>query len=130
MRQGTPLTDADRRPWLAEIARMIATWRQTPAPGIVACSALRRDYRQLIAAGGTDVRFVYLRGDFALISQRLTSRQGHFMPASLLESQFETLEEPGDSEPAITLEAGPPAHELVEQVIARLELAPRAGPRG
>jgi gluconokinase len=123
MRQGTPLNDADRLPWLQEIARTIGDWRAAGRPGIVACSALRRRYREIIAAGAEDLRFVYLRGSFSLIEQRLAARQGHFMPKSLLDSQFMTLEEPAADEPAITLDIDAPAAELADHVQAALHLS-------
>lgn len=122
MRQGIPLDDADRKPWLREIAGTISGWRAAGKSGIVACSALRRRYREIIAAGAEDVRFVYLRGDFSLIEQRLATRQGHYMPSSLLGSQFATLEEPAPDEPAITLDTGAPAGELVDQVLSIFHL--------
>ena len=122
MRQGIALTDEDRAPWLREIARTINGWRAAGKAGIIACSALRRRYRDIITDQKEDVRFVYLRGSFSLIEQRLASRQGHYMPASLLDSQFEALEEPGAGEPAITLDTGAPAHELVNEVLNRLHL--------
>ncbi len=123
MRQAIPLNDADREPWLHEIARTISDWRAAGKAGIVACSALRRRYREIIAAGAADVRFVYLRGGASLIEQRLAARQGHYMPASLLDSQFATLEEPAADEPAITLDTGAPAGELVNEVLSTLHLA-------
>lgn len=123
MRQGVPLSDADRLPWLHDIARAIGGWRAAGKPGIVACSALRRSYRDIIAAGAEDLRFVYLRGNFSLIEQRLTARQGHFMPTSLLESQFMTLEEPASDEPALTIDTGAPVGELVNAVLGALHLA-------
>ncbi len=123
MRQGIPLNDADREPWLHEIAGTINNWRAAGKPGIVACSALRRRYRDIIAGGAADVRFVYLRGGFSLIEQRLAARQGHYMPASLLDSQFATLEEPAADEPAITIDTGAPAGELVDHILAALHLA-------
>ncbi len=123
MRQGIPLTDADREPWLREIASTIGGWRAAGKPGIVACSSLRRSYREIIAGGAEDVRFVYLRGSFTLIEQRLATRQGHYMPVSLLDSQFATLEEPAPDEPAITIDTGAPAGELVNEVLGTLHLA-------
>jgi gluconokinase len=123
MRQGIPLTDDDREPWLHEIANTLGGWRAAGKPGIVACSSLRRRYREIIAAGEGDVRFVYLRGSFSLIEQRLATRQGHYMPPSLLDSQFATLEEPAPDEPAITLDTGAPVGELVNEVLATLHLA-------
>lgn len=117
MRLGVALDDADRAPWLQEIARTLHNWRADGKPGVIACSSLRRRYREVISDAAADVRFVYLRGGFSLIEQRLAMRQGHYMPVSLLESQFATLEEPAPDEPAITLETGAPASALVEQVL-------------
>lgn len=123
MRQGVPLTDADRAPWLQEIAKTIQNWRAAGKAGIVACSSLRRSYREIIRAGATDLRFVYLRGSFQLIEQRLATRQGHYMPVSLLSSQFATLEEPAADEPALTLDTGESSGALVENVLKNLNLA-------
>jgi gluconokinase len=122
MSRGVPLDDADRAPWLEEIARRLQAWRAAGKPGIIACSSLRRSYREIIAQGNEDVRFVYLRGRFSLIAQRLAARQGHYMPVSLLESQFATLEEPAPDEPAITIDTGTPASGLVNEVLRTLHL--------
>jgi gluconokinase len=122
MARGVPLDDFDRAPWLQQIARTIHAWRATGKPGVIACSSLRRRYREIIADGADDVRFVYLRGEFSLIEQRLAARQGHYMPASLLESQFATLEEPAGDEPAITMPAGAPVSKLVNEVLIALSM--------
>lgn len=122
MSQGIPLTDTDRQPWLQTIASTIQTWRQAGQPGVIACSSLRRCYRETIAGTADDLRFAYLRGSFPIIKQRLATRQGHYMPASLLESQFATLEEPAPDEPAITLDTGAPAEELVADMLRILDL--------
>lgn len=122
MSQGIPLTDEDRLPWLAEIARTIQAWRAAGQPGVVACSALKRDYREVIADQAQDLRFAYLRGSFPLIAQRLTARQGHYMPPSLLESQFATLEEPAADEPVITLDTCESAEQLVAGILAAMDL--------
>ena len=94
MSQGLPLNDDDRAPWLAAIAQWIDARCELSEPGIVSCSALKRAYRQRIVGARDRVRLVYLRGDMALIGRRLQARKHHFMPATLLESQFATLEEP------------------------------------
>jgi gluconokinase len=96
MASGIPLTDDDRWPWLD---RIVAEMRRASAAGehaVVACSALKQAYRDRLATGG-DVRVVYLKGDASTIAPRLAHRSGHFMPASLLPSQFAALEEPKDA---------------------------------
>jgi carbohydrate kinase (thermoresistant glucokinase family) len=125
MRAGTPLTDGDRQSWLEAIAARVNEWRAGGVGGIVACSALKRAYRRIIiGTGGSadkpDVTLVYLRGDPPLIRRRLNERQHHFMPASLLDSQFATLEEPGADEHPIVLDAAKSAPELVAEVWRRL----------
>src|ERR1700692_3245572 len=94
MRAGTPLDDRDRQPGLEKIAGALEAWRAGGKSGVIACSALHRDYRSTIRAAKDDVVFVYLRGDQALFARRVAARQGHFMPPHLLASQFATLEEP------------------------------------
>lgn len=104
MSQGIPLNDEDRRPWLQTIADMIQHWRNGGQSGVIACSALRRSYREIIAAGAEDVCFAHLHGERTLIAQRLAERRGHFMPIALLDSQFATLEVPSCGERAINLD--------------------------
>lgn len=104
MAGGTPLTDADRWPWLAAIAGVMAGWRAEGVSGVVACSALKRAYRDALRDGHADVRVLYLAGSRALIGERLSSRRGHFMPPALLDSQFATLEEPGADEDALAVD--------------------------
>ncbi len=116
MRAGTPLTDADRQSWLLAIAARVAAWRAERIGGVIACSALKRAYRRLIVGDPAEVRLVYLRGDPALIRRRLTERRHHFMPASLLDSQFATLEEPGADEHPIVLDAAKSAPDLVAEI--------------
>ena len=94
MRQGIPLTDDDRDSWLTTLQQLIDTFLHQNQSAVLACSALKQTYRSRLQRNQTDVRFVYLKGDLDLIRQRLTTRQGHFMPANLLGSQFATLEEP------------------------------------
>ena len=120
MRAGTALTDADRQSWLEAIAARIRAWQAKGVGGVVACSALKRAYRDLIIDGQPGVALVYLRGDPAMIRRRMTERQHHFMPASLLDSQFATLEEPGADEHPIVLDAAQPAPDLAEDVWRRL----------
>jgi gluconokinase len=103
MAAGHPLTDADRVPWLAAIRAQMDVWRAEGGSGVIACSALRRAYRDALRAGHDDIRVLFLDVDAAELRARLGHRQGHFMPASLLESQLATLEPPSADEHAITV---------------------------
>jgi gluconokinase len=96
MRSGEPLDDADRQPWLEALSREIGAWLDAGKTVVLACSALKQRYRDVLKAGRPGVRFVFLKGDEALIRKRLDGRRGHYMPASLLQSQFAALEEPSD----------------------------------
>lgn len=120
MHAGIPLTDADRLPWLERVAAWIDRRRAEKEPGIITCSALKRSYRQIIIGDRPEVRLVYLRGGRGLIAGHLASRTGHFMPTSLLQSQIDTLEEPDPSEDPLTLDVGPPASRIAEEVIRLL----------
>ena len=120
MKAGTPLTDEDRQSWLKAIAARIREWRARDIGGVVTCSALKRVYRDLIIGGQPGIALVYLQGDADLIRSRVAKRRHHFMPASLLDSQFATLEEPGADEQPIVLDAAKPAPELAEEVWRRL----------
>jgi gluconokinase len=123
MRAGTALTDDDRKPWLAAIADAIDRAATTETPLVVACSALKRAYRDVLVHGRADVRLVYLQGTPSLIAERLSARHGHFMPASLLASQFATLEEPGADEPAVTVSIDASVDAIVDQIVQRLRPA-------
>ena len=122
MREGIPLTDEDRWPWLDAIALWIDAARAAGVPCIVTCSALKRAYRERLVAGHDDARFVYLKGTPRLVTQRMAARTGHYMPLSLLRSQFDTLEEPGSDENplVVPIEASP--EEIVASIIANLRL--------
>ena len=110
MSGGTPLTDADRIPWLRRIAQKIDAWRARGESGIVTCSALKRSYRDIIIGDRPDVRLVYLKGRQDLIQRRLAARHDHFMPPTLLDSQFESLQEPSPDENPIVVDVdGEPA---------------------
>ena len=124
MKAGQPLDDADRAPWLAAIAGCIDRWRHDVTPGIVACSALKRRYRDAVIGDRADVRLVYLCGSRALIAQRLDARRGHFMPANLLDSQFAALEPPAADEDAIIVSIDRPAAAMVEQIVTALSPIP------
>src|SRR5579864_2406294 len=106
MTAGVPLTDDDRWPWLDRIGRRLADVAAHPKGAIIACSALKRVYRdRLRAAVGADLRFIFLEGDKALMRWRVAGRKGHFMPASLIDSQFATLEPPEGEADVVTLAA-------------------------
>ena len=101
MRAGIPLTDADREPWLRRIAARLREAKAQDEGLVVASSALKKEYRDLLrSAGDPDVQFVYLKGSKSVIAERVAMRHDHFMPAGLLESQFTALEEPGPDEHA------------------------------
>ena len=120
MRRGTPLTDADRLPWLQAIARRIDGWREKGEAGVVTCSALKRIYRDILVGERRDVVLVYLNGTQALIHARLMARTSHFMPVGLLDSQFATLQEPAEDERPIVVDIGPEPAEIVEEIVRGL----------
>jgi gluconokinase len=120
MKNGEPLTGADRQPWLEILARELAARRDAGKGVVLACSALRRRYRDILRAGHGDVDFVFLDADQAVIQKRLDARHGHFMPPSLLDSQFATLEKPGPDERAITVDAGQEPDKIVEMALAAM----------
>jgi gluconokinase len=122
MAAGIPLTDEDRWPWLARIADWIDNRLDTGESGIVTCSALKRSYRNLLNRRGSGVEFVYLAVELAELTERVEHREGHFMPASLLHSQLDTLEVPTASEPAIQVDAGPDARLVVDRILRDLGL--------
>ncbi|MCK6449898.1 MAG: gluconokinase [Alphaproteobacteria bacterium] len=121
MSRGAPLTDADRWPWLASIARRIDAARRDRRGLVIACSALKRAYRDVLIGGRPDVRRAYLKGSRAVIGARIGKRSGHYMPASLLPSQFAALEEPAaDERPIVADVTKPPdaiAGELAEAIV-------------
>lgn len=120
MHAGQPLTDEDRRPWLERVAAWIDERRATRQPGIITCSALKRDYRRVIIGNRPEARLVYLRGGHDLLARHLAGRQGHFMPASLLQSQIDTLEEPSPDEDALIVDIDRPSADLAQDVIRLL----------
>jgi gluconokinase len=101
MARGIPLTDDDRLPWLARLHELLAEHIRRGEGVVIACSALKRKYREQLRAGLEGVQFVYLRGSFALIWERMTARVHHYMKADMLRSQFEALEAPADDEALI-----------------------------
>jgi carbohydrate kinase (thermoresistant glucokinase family) len=121
MRAGIPLDDSDRAPWLAAVGAWIDGQRAAHAPGIIACSALKRAYRETLAKDRPEMRFIYLKTTAAILASRLAGRQGHFMPASLLDSQLATLEEPGPQE-AIIVDGDRPAADVTAAIADRLRM--------
>jgi ribose 5-phosphate isomerase A len=117
MHAGIALTDTDRQPWLEAVAAWIDNQRAKHQPGIITCSALKRTYRKIVIGDRPEVRLIYLRGAHAIIAERLASRHGHFMPATLLRSQIDTLEEPGPEEDPLTVDIGPPVNRLADEII-------------
>jgi len=117
MAGGTPLTDADRSPWLAAVAAWVDARRADGTGGVVSCSALKREYRRVLVGDRPDVRLVYLEGDEKLFAARLVARTDHFMPASLLGSQLATLEEPTTDERPIVVSAALPVARIVDTVV-------------
>ncbi|MDR3532729.1 MAG: gluconokinase [Rhodopila sp.] len=121
MKAGMPLTDEDRWPWLRAIAAKEDELRAAGQSAVVACSALKRVYRDILIGGRPDTVLVYLRGSKALIASRMEARKNHFMPAALLDSQFATLEEPGPDEHPIVADIGGSPDAVVEDVIRQLK---------
>ena len=121
MRNGTPLTDADRLPWLRKIAEEVDNWRARGECGVLTCSALKRSYRDIIIGDRHDVVLAYLKGSRDLIHQRMAARHEHFMPIALLESQFATLEEPTPDEHPIVVDVGGKPVEIAHQIVRQLE---------
>ena len=120
MHTGTPLTDSDRMPWLKSIADWIGARLDAGQSGIVTCSALKHSYRDLLSGGRLEVLFVYLKGSQSVMADHLAGRLGHFMPASLLASQFDTLEEPGPDEPVLVVDASQAVEAIVSEIVRRL----------
>lgn len=121
MSRGEPLTDEDRWPWLDAIGAWVDARRMAGEGGIVTCSALKRAYRDRLRAGRPALRLLHLSGDPNLIGARQAARPGHFMPASLMASQFATLELPDEEEGAITLSVAPPPEEIVARALRLLD---------
>jgi gluconokinase len=121
MKAGTPLTDADRWPWLEAIAVKEDAFRAAGQSAVVACSALKRAYRDILIGDRADVVLVYLRGSKALIGERMKARKDHFMPPALLDSQFATLEEPSPDEHPIVVDIGGSAESVTGEAIRQLE---------
>jgi gluconokinase len=124
MKAGHPLTDEDRWPWLRAIAAEIDRVCKAGDHVVIACSALKRAYRDILVHGRRDVRIVYLKGSQQLIADRLAKRKGHFMPAGLLDSQFATLEPPADSEAPVTVSIDASVETIVDDIVHQLGILP------
>ena len=126
MHRGIPLTDEDRRPWLDAVAAWIDRTRCSGGHDVIACSALKRRYRDVLIGDRADVRLIYLRGDQTLIGRRIATRHEHFMPPGLLHSQFEALEEPGPDENPVIVSIEPQPREILAQILSALNMIERA----
>ena len=122
LRRGIPLTDEDRWPWLENLRQLIKRSFEAGENAVLACSALKRAYRERLRVVD-QVKFVFLRGDYALIEKQLRRRHGHFMNPELLRSQFADLEEPKPDEDVLTIELGRTPQQLVDEIKAKLHLA-------
>jgi gluconokinase len=119
MSRGIPLTDNDRAGWLRALAMRLREARESGTGLVMTCSALKRSYRDILRAEADELRFVFLRGPRTLIAERLGERRGHFMPASLLDSQLATLEEPSPDEEAWVCDIRESPQDLVAALVAR-----------
>ena len=121
MSRGIPLTDEDRLPWLRSIREAMLQWQAQGKSAVIACSALKRSYRDLLGIGpnANDIRLVYLKGSYDLLLERLHSRKGHYMKEQMLASQLADLEEPED---ALTIEVSKSPEEIVSEVRKQLGL--------
>ena len=124
MHGGHPLTDEDRWPWLRAIAAWIDKTCRAGGHGVVACSALKRRYRDVLLDGSPAVRLIYLRGGPEVMGRRLAARHGHFMPESLLLSQYDALEEPDPDEDPITVDVAQRPDEIVDRILTHLSAVP------
>ncbi len=121
MASGVPLNDDDRRPWLATLRDLIADHLTRNQSAVLACSALKKTYREQLHDGNAGARFVYLKGDFETILQRMQVRSGHYMQSNMLQSQFDTLEPP-DSDEAIAVSLTQPVDTIVKTIIQTSEV--------
>jgi gluconokinase len=113
MAQGIPLVREDRLPWLQNLSRELSVWERSGG-AVLACSALKAEYREILSEGKSSIEWLYMKGSKELILSRLSEREGHFMPSSLLDSQFEALEEPDND--VITVDIDKPVDALVDEI--------------
>jgi len=119
MRQGVPLTDEDRWPWLESLRQLIKRCLAAGENAVLACSALKEAYRRRLRVNA-DVKLIFLQGDYELIANQLRQRRGHFMNPALLQSQFANLEEPQPAEGGVVIELGRSPRELVQEIKSKL----------
>ncbi|WP_186172680.1 gluconokinase [Burkholderia gladioli] len=122
MHHGIPLTDDDRWPWLQSIRAAIEEKQRAGETAVFTCSSLKRSYRDVLRGKDADVRFVYLHGTVEVLSERLKTRTGHFFDPSLLKSQLDTLEVPGEDE-AVQVSIDQTPEQMVDEVLAKLKLS-------
>lgn len=120
MRAGHPLDDADRWPWLDRVASRIGAWEATGTDGVLTCSALKRSYRERLQAGHPSVWFVHVAASPEVLRGRLVRRTGHYMPATLLESQLAALEPLHADEPGTTVDGDAPCDDVVRALLGAL----------
>ena len=123
MAAGIPLNDGNRQGWLLALATQLRNARQRDESIVMTCSALRRRYRDVLRSGDDSIRFIVLHGGASLLRERLVARSGHFMPASLLDSQLSTLELPAPDEAAWVFDVRQSPDELVAAILAQLRAA-------
>ena len=119
MSRGIPLDDVDRKPWLERLQQAIAQWLQKDKNMVLACSALKSAYRQILLQDKERMRLIYLKGDFKIIQERLKKRLDHYMSPELLQSQLDTLEEPSE---AITIDVSQPPEAVVREIKTKLRI--------
>jgi gluconokinase len=118
MANGIPLDDSDRAPWLASLNELISSSLKTDKPGVLACSALKKRYRQQLMDGNDGVQIVYLKGSYDLIWSRMETRTDHYMKPHMLKSQFDTLEEPTN---ALTIDISMLLDDIVQEILRYME---------
>lgn len=116
MAAGIPLSDSDRAPWLAALHELISSSLMQDQPGVLACSALKQQYRQQLLEGNADVQIIYLKGSYELIWSRMSTRKDHYMKPHMLQSQFDVLEEPTS---ALIIDISLPADDIVQEILKR-----------